>query len=95
MEKIYKNALNERIKISLDLEDSTLEFIDLLANVTKSSRITIIEAIIGKGAMPLINEIESNWKTLLIKGNFDEGRKNNIKKLIAQLEKAKNKFKEL
>ena len=87
MKGIYNKPFEKRKKISLDLNEKTLQFIDKIAGLTESNRTVVIESFIGKGIPPLVSEIESNWKLLSNKGNLDENKKKKVKKLLIDLKK--------
>ena len=94
MKKAF-NPFKKKKKISMDINGELLNFIDELAETTKSNRTLIIEAIIGKGAPIFLNELERTWQGLLIKGNLKDKEKQNIKYLLLKLKKSRENWKRI
>lgn len=87
------NPLKKKKKISLDLNEEFLGVIDEVANLTKSNRNTIIEALISRGIFPYFNYLEQVWKRFLDEGRYKENKRmeEEITRLIKDLGKIKSK----
>ena len=89
MEKIFKN---EKKKISMDISEDFLKVIDKLANLTKNSRTTILEAVISRGIFPYFSLLENLWKDYL-KEERTEKLKKELKNLLRELNEIKSNHK--
>lgn len=87
MKNIYESPFKEKKKISFDLDKTSLDLMDSLANLTKSTRTIIFEALIYKGVPVLMQDMKTTWKALLVKGNLEREKKIKIEKLLNDLEK--------
>ena len=84
------NPFKKKKKISMDLDEKTLEVIDSLASLTKTSRTVIIEAVLTNGLFSYINFLEKTWKGYL--NDKEKSKiKNDIQKLLKDLEELKKK----
>lgn len=88
MDKIFK-PFKEKKKISFDLNEEFLNVIDELANLTKNSRTTIIEAVIGRGLFPYFDLLKNLWEDYLSEYK-NEKIKKEIKNHLQNLEKIKS-----
>ena len=95
MENISKKALTKIKKISINLNQEFVDFADKIAELTNQKKTTILTALIGKGAKPLIKDMETTWKSLLIAGNLEKNKKEKISKLLKGLDKIKKEEKEI
>jgi len=84
MENISQKPFEKKKKISLDINESFLKIVDELAQLTKNSRGSIIEALVGQGMSPFCNLLETTWKGYLKEGKWDEKE---IKKLLQGLKR--------
>ena len=85
--KISQDALREMQKVSFNLNKEYLYVVDKIADLTNSKRTYVLLALIGKGLDPLMNEMETTWKGLLIAGNLKEEKKKKIEILLRSLRK--------
>jgi len=103
MEKIEENRINADIakmafgsrktkKISINLDDETLEFIDEIAALTKTTRTGVILTSLTNGLDPFLKTLESSWNFYLSAGNLDEPKKKKIKELIEGVQKLRRKL---
>jgi hypothetical protein len=83
----YSNS--KKRKISLDMNKEFLEIIDEIANLTKTTRTTIIEAVISRGIFPYFDFLKNFWEDTL-KEEKNERVKEGIKKLLDDLSKIKS-----
>ena len=83
----YSNS--KKRKISLDMNKEFLEIIDEIANLTKTTRTTIIEAVISRGIFPYFDFLKNFWEDTL-KEEKNERVKDGIKKLLDDLSKIKS-----
>jgi hypothetical protein len=87
MEKIIENPLQEnKKKISLDIEGSLLEMVDKLAELTKSSRTVVIEALLGKGYHVMLDTLRASWTTMR-NSDISKEKKEKLKDLLGRLDK--------
>ncbi|MBI2667741.1 hypothetical protein HYX17_03130 [Candidatus Woesearchaeota archaeon] len=92
MENLYNKIFQRKRKISFDIDEITLNFIDKISHLTKSNRTMVIGAFVSKGLPILLDEMERTWQGLLIKGNLDENKKNNLKKCLNELKKIREEW---
>ncbi len=91
--KIAEQPLKERRKVSADLDRNLIDLIDEIAQLTKSTRTIVINALLYKGMPQLFEEIRLSWVAILNGGKLDEKDKVKIKRLLHGLEKIQKKFK--
>jgi hypothetical protein len=79
-------------KISINLDEETLDFIDEIAERTKTTRTWVILASLTGGLDPLLKNLETTWNGMLVSGNLDENKKKRINELIAVVQDLRRKL---
>jgi len=90
MENITNKPFKSRKKISLDLNEESLQIIDELAELSKNSRGVIMEALINKGMPPFFTFLEKTWKDYLTDKKYEKAHKE-LKNLLKGLKDIKAK----
>jgi len=93
MKKIINKPLEDKVKVSINLDRSFFEQVEKIAKLTKSPKGIVIEAVGFHGVPILLNQLEMNWKGLDSNGNLDKDKKIKIKKLLKDLETLKREIK--
>ena len=89
---ILRHAVQARKKISLNLYEAQLDLIDETAKLTHTNRTNVIDALISGGFPVIFDQMEKSWNVLLISGNLDKKKKENISNLLKNLQKLKRKI---
>ena len=91
---ITKMAFGDRKtkKISLNLDEETLDFIDEIAELTKSPRTAVILGSLTGGLEPFLKSLETAWNGLLVAGNLDEEKKKKVKILMDGVQSLRKKL---
>lgn len=90
MEEIYKNPFENMKKISLNMDSKTLDLIDDLTVLLKTTRTMVISALIAKGIKNLFNDLEKGWKDMKKDKSKDQKK---INSCLEGIEKLKKKWK--
>ena len=93
MTKLSKNISNNPLekenikKISLNLDKKTIELIDEVKDLTKSTRTVVILALVHHGLSPLLANLKETWTKM----KSDKKHKKNIEELLKNLKKIEKK----
>jgi predicted transcriptional regulator len=79
-------------KISMNLDQETLDFIDEIAELTKTTRTMVMLASLTNGLEPFLKNLETGWNTLLSAGNMDNAKKKRTMELIAKVQNLRRKL---
>ena len=95
VENEYFKMLNTKSKkISLNMNETTLQKIDELAKISNLNRTLLIESVLNSGFMPYINIIGNSIKTHKKENPDDEKTNTYMVKVNEGLENFRNKWKE-
>lgn len=95
MVDITKGVLNKTQKISLNLNEEFVDLADKVGELTSKNRTMVLLAFIGKGINPLLEEMETTWKSLVIAGNLEASKKARIKELLEGLDKIRKDWEKI
>ncbi len=76
-------------KISLNLDEDSIEFIDELSNITNLTRTTVIMSMIGSGMKSLLVDLENTWKKMK---REKKGNPQKIDNFLKQTKELKKKY---
>ena len=82
-------------KISINLDEKTLQFADSIARLTKSSRTIVITALIGKGFTPFLKELKTSWNEFIESKDIENSKKTMLKNLLRGLKKIEKEIKKI
>ena len=90
MDKLIKNPVEIRKKISLNVNLALLNLIKDLAKLTKTNNTLVIEALLAKGVSPLFQQFKHSWTAMSIETK-DDDKKEHLKILLDELKKISEK----
>jgi hypothetical protein len=86
-EECLKNTKTK--KISINLDEDTLAFIDEFSELSNVTRTTVIMSMLGSG----INELIKSFEISIIKAKKESSKPEKAEAVLKKLEKFKNKWK--
>lgn len=90
MDKLIKNPVEMRKKISLNVNKSILNLVEDIAKLTKTNNTLVIEALLVKGISPLFQQFKHSWTAMSIETK-DEKKKEQLKNLLEELKNISEK----
>jgi len=90
MDKLIKNPVNVRKKISLNMNIAILDLVRDLAKLTKTNNTLVIESLLVTGVSPLFKQFKNAWTIMSIETK-DKKKKQHIKDLLNELQEISNK----
>ncbi len=90
MDRLVKNPVEMRKKISLNVNFVILNLVRDLAKLTKTNNTLVIESLLVKGVSPLVKQFETTW-TALLENTKDKEKKERLSKLLEDLKKISEK----
>ena len=84
MEKIIKNPIDFRRKISLNVNIGILNLVKELAKLTKTNNTLVIESLLVNGIPSLIKQFKTTWTTMSC-DTKDKEKKEHLNKLLEEL----------
>ena len=70
-------------KISINLDEETIDFIDEIAKSTRTTRTFVMLGALTTGIEPFLKNLETSWYAILSSGNLNEEKKKKVKEIIA------------
>lgn len=77
-------------KISLNIEEKTLDLVDDLAKITEANRTVILLTLIGQGISPLVQFLEKEWNRYEKEKKADPKKIKEMKTKLASFKKKWN-----
>lgn len=90
MEKIIKNPLEIRKKISLNINTGILSLVEEIARLTKTNNTLVIESLLVKGVSPLFKQFRNSWGAIPCETQ-DREKKDRLDKLLKELKRISEK----
>jgi hypothetical protein len=90
MDKLIKNPVEMRKKISLNVNVTILSLVRDIAKLTKTNNTLVIEALLAKGVLPLFQQFKHSWTAMSIETK-DNKKKEQLKELLDELKKISEK----
>jgi len=90
MDKLIKNPVNVRKKISLNMNIAILDLVRDLAKLTKTNNTLVIESLLVNGVSPLFKQFKNGWTMMSIETK-DKKKKEHLKDLLNELQEISNR----
>jgi len=89
MKKISKsvteNIVRKTKKISVEIDERLVRYLDEFAKLTKTNRSAMAELFIGQGYSPTVLNLKVSWNVLLTKGDLSKEKKDKVKAVLKEL----------